>query len=335
MTAHPRDPQSADDRHASLDGDAHSDPRAEHGAGAAIEPLPSDPSWPFARFLGGVYVLPYRVRLETPGVFATVPMLRGVWGAALHDLDRSVYDSVFAPDGDGVGQRSPGYLLRAAPPDPAIAPAMDWILIGETARRPDLQETLWRAWDIASGMGLGPHRIRFHLRDRWAIDSNGMRLGAPRAWSLAEVRPFHDGDPGTTPLRLRFDAPVRLIRQGRLIDRPGLPDIIVSVCRRIRAFLPSARHAEWDAASRDWIETSRQVPAEPWVGDRLDLMRYSARQHSELELRGVAGRLDLPGGPGALWPLLAAAQWLHIGKGTVMGLGQPKCMRLPPPNQQT
>ena len=55
---------------------------------------------------------------------------------------------------------------------------------------------------------------------------------------------------------------------------------------------------------------------------RLDLHRYSGRQRAELELRGVAGYLDLPYGPGEVWPQLAAAQWLHLGKGTVMGLGQ-------------
>lgn len=37
---------------------------------------------------------------------------------------------------------------------------------------------------------------------------------------------------------------------------------------------------------------------------------------------GVAGALDLPAGPGPLAPLLAAACWLHLGKGTIMGLGQ-------------
>ncbi|MEW6744994.1 MAG: CRISPR system precrRNA processing endoribonuclease RAMP protein Cas6 [Planctomycetota bacterium] len=41
-----------------------------------------------------------------------------------------------------------------------------------------------------------------------------------------------------------------------------------------------------------------------------------------MDLRGVCGMLELPDGPGELWPLLLAAQWLHVGKGTVMGLGR-------------
>src|SRR5436190_859080 len=53
----------------------------------------------------------------------------------------------------------------------------------------------------------------------------------------------------------------------------------------------------------------------------LALVR-AARRQAEVELRGVSGCLDLPEGAGELWPLLAAAMWLHLGKGTTLGLGE-------------
>jgi hypothetical protein len=59
-----------------------------------------------------------------------------------------------------------------------------------------------------------------------------------------------------------------------------------------------------------------------WQGERLDFHRYSGRQKTEITLEGVAGSIDLPEGPGELWPLFAAGMWLHVGKGTTMGLGQ-------------
>jgi hypothetical protein len=59
-----------------------------------------------------------------------------------------------------------------------------------------------------------------------------------------------------------------------------------------------------------------------WHGERFDLHRYSARQNSEIDLHGVRGELHLPQGPGECSSLLAAAAWLHLGKGTVFGLGQ-------------
>jgi hypothetical protein len=67
---------------------------------------------------------------------------------------------------------------------------------------------------------------------------------------------------------------------------------------------------------------ARGRPADAWQGRRLDLLRWSARQQAEIDLYGVTGVLDLPEGPGVLWPLLAAACWLHLGKGTTLGLGE-------------
>jgi len=46
------------------------------------------------------------------------------------------------------------------------------------------------------------------------------------------------------------------------------------------------------------------------------------------ELFGVSGSITLPRGPGFLWPLLAAAQWSHIGKGTVYGMGEIRILPL-------
>src|SRR6266542_3087965 len=54
------------------------------------------------------------------------------------------------------------------------------------------------------------------------------------------------------------------------------------------AVSPSARHDPDNTPS----------PASPWQGRRLDLVRYSGRQEAAVEMRGVAGHLDLPAGPG-------------------------------------
>lgn len=240
----------------------------------------------------------------------------------------------------GGGTSAPAYVLRPAPPDPAFAPAVDWILIGDAVQY-DFQ--LCRAWDIASGMGLGPERRRFHIRRRLALRPDGQAVEHAAPWALSEVRWLAAAGPSrqnhsvgfeSSPAwqfaelppdrscRLRFPAPLRLMRQGRLIDAPTLPDLIVAACRRVATYLPSSAAADWKELTRDATDVARSTPASAWQGERLDLHRYSGRQRSELELHGVSGWLELPRGPGELWPLLAAAQWLHLGKGTVMGLGQ-------------
>ncbi len=169
--------------------------------------------------LAAIEILPRRMLLDTSGVAATVPMLRGVWGAALHDLEPEVYASVFAPNHEvraGSNDRSaapfsvtarsatelnrpqaPGnrdrrtpavtasgtavacYILRPAPPDPEFAPAVDWLLIGPAVTQ---DATLCRAWDVASGMGLGPQRRRFHLRRTLGLHPEGKRVEPASAW---------------------------------------------------------------------------------------------------------------------------------------------------------
>ncbi|MGO8747872.1 MAG: CRISPR system precrRNA processing endoribonuclease RAMP protein Cas6 [Thermoguttaceae bacterium] len=311
--------------------------------------------------LGMVRILPRRLLLETTGVAATVPMLRGVWGAALHELDGDAYRTVFAPQTEGSGEAASLYVLRPAPPDPDFAPAIEWISIGAALT---FDRVLERAWDIASGMGLGPERRRFHVRrvhclgpdgkPRATLECGGLPplspadRGVPLAacplaasphgqhaarGTLAEPDEFENAwplsaaawpldDPAETHCRLVFPAPLRLRRHGKLIDEPTLPDLIAAATRRIAAYLPADCRAAWKELSRDALELARSRIVGPWRGQRLDLHRYSARQESELDLHGVTGSLDLPNGPGEIWPLLAAAQWLHLGKSTVMGLGQ-------------
>jgi len=104
---------------------------------------------------------------------------------------------------------------------------------------------------------------------------------------------------------------------------------VVAALRRLEAFLPTPASAALARIKPALLEQARIRPGESWRGRRLDLVRYSGRQKTELEMRGVSGYLDLPDGPGPLWPLLAAAQWLHLGKGAVVGMGQLAVAPLP------
>lgn len=260
----------------------------------------------------GIPILPRRLLLETSGVEATTPMLRGVWGAALHDSDPEAYRAVFSPP-DG---SSPGYLLRPAPPDPRFSPAVDWILVGAGLKH---ESALLRAWLIALRMGLGRRRQAFRIPQAPGLGPDGSLVEDATAWRLGEA---------TWPLaldracRLVFPSPLRIMRRDRLIQTPTLTDLTVAACRRFRSYLPAETLDEWSYLTDEAIAVSREIPQGAWVGDRLDLHRYSARQERELRINGVSGGLDLPAGPGPLWPLLAAAQWLHLGKSTVIGLGQ-------------
>ena len=272
--------------------------------------------------LSRIRVRAWRLHLETPGVLATVPMLRGVWGAALHALSQGVYGRLFGGDDAAV----PRYLLRPAPREALPAPAVELLLFGDLSD--DEKATAWAAWDQAAGTGLGAERWPFRIVQ-----------AVPLAWDETPLRPARV-QPGFTladlpwPLdrptracRLDFPAPLRLIHHKRLVEKPAPADLVVAALRRIQALAAGDPLVQtlWESRTA-WLDLARSIPCRRWEGRRLDLVRYSGSQHAELELRGVSGSLSLPDGPGPLSPLLKAATWIHLGKGTVMGMGQVRIM---------
>jgi hypothetical protein len=257
----------------------------------------------------------WRLHLNTPDVQATVPMLRGVWGAALHELDLPLYHRLFS----GGKEERPLYLLRPAPAWVRPAPALELILFGPP--EPDVEQTVWSAWERALHRGLGPDRVPARLVEVRPLAWDGTPLAPARlqpGFSLYAL-PW-PGGAADSPCQLAFAAPTRILRDKQLIEQPALPDVVIAALRRVQALAGPPGEAVW-RARQYWLDLARRQPAAArW--QPLDLVRYSGRQHREVELCGVAGELDLPAGPGPFIDLLSAARWLHVGKGTVMGLGR-------------
>ncbi len=102
---------------------------------------------------------------------------------------------------------------------------------------------------MASGLGLGPQRRRFHLRRTVALRPDGQVVEhcAPgrsaNAVAGLEQRQAPDAAgqlPASNvrllapdqPCRLVFPSPLRLLFRKRLIEAPTLADIVVAACRR-------------------------------------------------------------------------------------------------------
>src|SRR5208337_559821 len=128
---------------------------------------------------------------------------------------------------------------------------------------------LLRAWDVASGMGLGAARRRFHIRACQPLGPKGEVLPTarePRGWSLLKAVWPLEGTPDSTPCRLLFPAPLRLLRQHRLIERPTPTDFIVAAIRRLEAFLPSPGREALIRMKPALIDQARNCFAESWRG---------------------------------------------------------------------
>jgi hypothetical protein len=70
------------------------------------------------------------------------------------------------------------------------------------------------------------------------------------------------------------------------------------------------------------MELARQVePVEAKLAWK-DWTRYSSRQKTAMQMGGLVGEIVVELAQGSpLWPYLWLGQWVHVGKGTSMGLG--------------
>ncbi|MEX1027818.1 MAG: CRISPR system precrRNA processing endoribonuclease RAMP protein Cas6 [Candidatus Paceibacterota bacterium] len=263
-----------------------------------------------------VPVLPYCLILDGVESAATIPTLRGIFGRALYGVDRGVYERVFHPP---ERERLPGYVLRPADDAESGRMALEWILLGEAVK---YEEILLRAWDVASGMGLGKGREPFFVRERSGLNPDGSRTARHYCWSADQIPWPQAGSIERTACRIVFSLPVSLMREHRLIESPTLADVVIRTCRRLRAFLPADCQADWDKLTDEAISLARETPSRGEWQPPLALPRYSAAQQRDFAVPGVRGQLHLPEGPGPLWPVFAALTWTHVGKASNLGLGR-------------
>lgn len=119
-----------------------------------------------------------------------------------------------------------------------------------------------------------------------------------------------------TPLRLRVDN--NILTPHNLELRP----LFTTLLRRISLFAANQNHTLLTidfkklALIAETIKiTERQLEWFPW-------QRYSSRQQNYVTMDGLIGTLKFDLSQATeLWPYLWIGQWLHIGKGTSMGMG--------------
>lgn len=248
-------------------------------------------------------------RLETnlPWRLVELSRLRGLWGMALHALDLDVYRRVFEGTGDD-GTRHPLYVLRPAPDWHGGAATLECLFFGAALER---EACLLQAWEAAAERGYGKSRDAFTL----VIKASDAGLAHSPA-SLYAAR--------NTPWRLDYISPVRLLRQGKLIAEPALRDVALAALRRLYILRGEETISAdpWPEMSEKLLQACDRIPVTYDPAGRGAVERYSARQKREVNMRCVSGGMTFPEGPGPLLPLLHTAQWMHIGKGATIGMGQ-------------
>ncbi|MBI2424149.1 MAG: CRISPR system precrRNA processing endoribonuclease RAMP protein Cas6 [Candidatus Hydrogenedentes bacterium] len=260
-------------------------------------------------------------RLLLTGDVGAVPVTRwrGVWGMALKECCPAAYAAVFEGIVEGAPAR-PAYVLREVPSPVPGRRTLSWTLIGREAIAHEA--ALMEAWALAGRQGVGRGRSAFRVAQRQPLGPDGAPAARGMAsWPLSRASWPLPGDPQCTPCRVSFPAGIHLRYSNRFLDAPTWPDLLHAMYKRALGWLPEDAQATLAAAWPEWERAALARPAQVETAPLTLPAVWSGRQERERVYLAVAGRADLPAGPGPAWPVLLAAQWLHVGRHTTEGLG--------------
>ena len=130
---------------------------------------------------------------------------------------------------------------------------------------------------------------------------------------------------GDRHLTVLFLTPARIRSDGVVQAEVTFQDLVRALLRRLSSLCYFHCGTDLDVDYRGLIEQAGQAVAE----SRLrwhDQARFSGRQKQRIDMGGVLGEVTFEVPQAEFWqpfqPLLAAGEWVHVGKGTVMGLGK-------------
>lgn len=176
------------------------------------------------------------------------------------------------------------------------------------------------------GLGKGQGRCQLQLVEQQAMDSGKWQEIHRPGGSLHTLPLRQPGIPAPPEyLQIRLTTPLRLVQNGKLVhaDRFSFQAFFNPLMRRIS--LLHAHHAA-QQLTPDFKTLSQQAACVPLPKAELhwyEWSRYSSRQQSRIQMGGLLGTFDLPmGSLTTFWPWLWLGQWVHVGKGAVMGMGE-------------
>lgn len=190
-----------------------------------------------------------------------------------------------------------------------------------------------------TGLGVGRHegKGRFRLMEVLAERADGTTVrvftpeegidtlhlpvlrGADMLERIEQWTPQRLGVQFVTPTRLRFE--------GKLTDRIEFHHLVRALLHRLSGLLYFHCGVEPDMDYTGLIAQAQEVHTVERRIQWVEQKRYSSRQKSLLQMGGFTGEMTFEGNLKPFLPLLAVGEYVHIGKGTVMGLGKIRLVR--------
>ena len=199
--------------------------------------------------------------------------------------------------------------------------SFDLILLGD---RTELFHQVILAVARAAERGLSVRHYPFSLRQvEW---KNGTWRSLFDGQSLLEIpkaRTVTNKSKKTDQIQIHFLTPTRIMIDNEYRIDFTFRELVRQMLRRtldIAHFYVDEAAPDWDY--RDYVRLSDDIQ----ITDRHlyweDWKRYSSPQNQKLNMGGFFGKMNVQGKLDPFMPLLKQSEVLHVGKGTVLGMGK-------------
>lgn len=183
------------------------------------------------------------------------------------------------------------------------------------------------AFQELGGAGLGQRRAQFELEEICSELPDG---GATVIYGGEQVQleqtqfftPEHIPDGRSGPsITLNFRTPVRLRRQGKVVNTLDFRTLMSTLLRRLSALSYFHCGRELKLDFKGLVERADTVEVTSDNMRWTDQARFSGRQQRRIRMGGLTGSIRFRGPIDEFRPLLALGQVVHVGRGTALGLG--------------
>ncbi|GAX62165.1 hypothetical protein SCALIN_C28_0369 [Candidatus Scalindua japonica] len=197
-------------------------------------------------------------------------------------------------------------------------------------------------FDELGRIGIGKGKGKFHLksvtsevegsdqeeRSEAAIKNSIIYSGEEkilhnhfRVMTAKDISPLNNS---LSKITIEFLTPTRMVFKERLVKELEFHHMIRTLLRRVSSL--SYFHCDelLDLDFKALIEKAESITCTERKTRWYDWQRYSARQETRMKMGGFIGKTVFEGDIEEVMPLVALGEYIHVGKGTVYGLGKYK-----------
>ena len=245
-----------------------------------------------------------------------------------------IYESPVPPDSKRMRlypQTPHPIRVTVYPWDKPITAAGDTFEIGITLYGKTATNLLVVLMSLGKGLEEGVGRAQNENRGKAKILKISDRLsGASIPWeklkndyhNIAEPRELSEISAGMRldDVVINFGSPLKITVNEKITFKPQPRDIAANLLRRIGNLSAFYGESEIEPRANDLIGVAEKVEFSSNL-KRIEAIRYSSRQSKTISMSGALGSMIIKSCPAELAKLLKMGEYIVVGKGTTMGLG--------------